>query len=79
MEKEVKTWMSKLGFQDNTDAAIPNFYLNIETFMNPNLAMQQVAKKYPRWDPLDDISIISPQLAMYFYLLLGDKGESNNP
>lgn len=68
-QKEVSEWMRSLGFNDNRDAEIPNFQCGgLQTALSPNPLAKIVAQEYPDWDPIDDITIVSPQCAMLFYL-----------
>lgn len=68
LDNEVRRWMDKLGFQDNTTAKIPNYQFSLRQFMDPNPIIQEVAKDSREWDPLDDGSFITPELAKVFYL-----------
>ena len=67
-QKEVSEWMQKLGFQDNSSANVPNFRSSLRQYVSPDHLMRIVAREYPDWNPVDDYSMISPQIAMLFYL-----------
>lgn len=68
-QEEVSEWMQQLGFYDNTDAEIPNFRYGLGLLeKNPNPLIKIVEDEFPDWDWVDDITLISPQMAMLFYL-----------
>lgn len=68
LDEEVREWMLSLGFQDNTEAEMPNYTYSLGQFVEPNEIVQQVALDSPDWNPLDDVAFISPELAKLFYL-----------
>lgn len=67
MKDEVRAWMESLGFQDNTKADIPNYVLSLKAFIAPCQVAREVYKHNKDWDPIKDISVISPEVAELFY------------
>lgn len=68
LDEETREWMLSLGFQDNTEAELPNYNYSLSQFVEPNEIVRQVALDSPSWDPIDDCILISPELAKLFYL-----------
>lgn len=60
-------WMTGLGFQDNSEAEIPNFTFSMEQFIEPDEDIVEIIKDNPKWDVLDE-GFIGLELAEYFYL-----------
>lgn len=60
-------WMTGLGFQDNSEAEIPNFTFSIKQFIEPDEDIVEIIKDNPKWDVLDE-GFINLELAEYFYL-----------
>lgn len=74
LKEETTKWMTSLGFQDNTEAEIPNFIFSLKQFIEPDNDLKKVAKENRDFDPLDE-SFISLGLAEYFYLKCHKKEE----
>lgn len=69
LDEKVRDWMWSLGFEDNTDAEIPHYYMGLRCFVEPSNLVKVVAKDSQDWNPVDDASMISPECAKLFYLL----------
>lgn len=70
LDAKVKEWMVGIGFQDNTGAEVPNYQWSLQQFMKPSPIIQKLMNENREWSPLEDISLISPELAKLFYLLV---------
>lgn len=67
IKQEVSEWMQELGFQDNSEAEIPNYQLSLGAYMDPNPLIEKVERNNPNWDTIEDITMISPEVAELFY------------
>lgn len=59
--------MQSLGFIDCTNAEIPHYRLDISAYMQPSENIRKAFNNSGS-DPLEDLSIISPEVAKLFYL-----------
>lgn len=75
LKSETAEWMKSMGFQDNSEAEIPNFIFSLKQFIEPDETLQEIAKNHKDWDPLEEW-YISLQTAEFFYLKQKDKEKS---
>lgn len=76
LKSETAEWMKSMGFQDNSEAEIPNFIFSLKQYMEPDETIREIAKNNKDWDPLEEVSFISLQIAEFFYLK--QKGKEKN-
>lgn len=75
LKSETAEWMKSMGFQDNSEAEIPNFIFSLKQFIEPDETIQEIAKNHKDWGPLEEW-YISLQTAEFFYLKQKDKEKS---
>lgn len=75
LKSETVEWMKSMGFQDNSEAEIPNFIFSLKQFIEPDKTLCEIAKNHKDWDPLEEWCI-SLQVAEFFYLKQKDKEKS---
>lgn len=70
MEEEVSAWMKRIGFRDNSTAETSIF--RVDPFASlPPIVTEVLQKYHPNWGRIEDLTLITPEIAMLFYILVG--------
>lgn len=57
------------GLQDNSDAQLPNIIPSLQLYVSDSIVPQAVCEQMPKWDPLDDPSLLTPEFLTYILLM----------
>ena len=77
VKNAIDLWMQRLGFQSNVGAEIPNYRFSLQQFLgnkDTSELSKIITEIFPDWNPVEDVSIISPECAFYFLLIVLDTG-----
>lgn len=78
VKNAIDLWMQRLGFQSNVGAEIPNYRFSLQQLQqflrnkDTSELNKRITEIFPDWNPVKDVSFISPECALYFLLIVLD-------